>query len=261
MKYGQLATLAMALSAQAVAADASLSKEALGLKALLPGVYSNYEQITFANEVPGAKPSPSTEIALVAKGDGFDMIYTVGGKQVARTPVNFTPGADGIVLGNDICSVPFRAVGDVYLSVEDKRKCLRAPAFMTAISARGITFRNPDGTFADFRRTRNFTCWVAAPKTAKKADGSTDWAFMPGLKIHDQGGRLWTQTDEATPVKIGLKLRSVVWPTGTNKPALTLYVYKPDDLEKAVSYAWADPEAKLVGINLRWMQGSCSRDQ
>ena len=28
---------------------------------------------------------------------------------------------------------------------------------------------------------------------------------------------------------------------------------------RAVSYGWADPGAKRLGINLRWMQASCSQ--
>ncbi len=251
--------LCAAISSAAVA-ETAIEKETRVLHDFLPGRYSNHEQVTFAKDA-GQNLGPIMEMEIVGtRANNFDLRYYRAGTLLATTKLVLSATDDGAKLGNETCAVPFRQAGAVFLSVEAKRVCIRAPAYMTAISAHGITFRDAAGNFQDYRRAKSYTCWVSAPKLAKKADGSTDWAFMPGLKIHDQGGRVWTQTDEAAPTKIGLKLRSVVWPSGSNKPALTLYVYKPEDADKAVSYAWADPEAKLIGINLRWMQGSCTRD-
>ena len=52
-------------------------------------------------------------------------------------------------------------------------------------------------------------------------------------------------------------MRNVRWPYGNNRPSLVLYAYRPDK-DRAVSYAWADPSAQRIGINLRWMQASCT---
>ncbi|MCU0882657.1 MAG: hypothetical protein MUF14_08335, partial [Hyphomonadaceae bacterium] len=49
----------------------------------------------------------------------------------------------------------------------------------------------------------------------------------------------------------------VEWPFGTNRPSLTLYVLDQDS-DRAVSYAWGDYDADRLGINLRWMQASCT---
>jgi hypothetical protein len=235
-------------------------KEAGLLHNILPGHYSNYEQVTFGKDL-GQDLGPVMEMDIAAtSANHFDLTYAREGKIIATTKFILQATGDGAKLGNETCAVPFRQIGTSFLSIENKRMCSRAPAFLTAISAHGLTFRDAAGNLQDYRRAKSYTCWVSAPKLTKKADGSIDWAFMAGLKLHDQGGRIWTETDEPNPTKIGLKLRNVIWPSGTNKPALTLYVYKPEDTEKAVSYAWADPEAKLIGINLRWMQGSCSRD-
>jgi hypothetical protein len=235
-------------------------KETGVLHSLLPGHYSNYEQVTFGKDA-GQDTGPAVEMDIVAtSANHFNLSYARDGKIIATTKLVLQATGDGAKLGNETCAVPFRQIGSSFLSLETKRVCSHAPAFLTAISAHGLTFRDAAGNLQDFRRAKSYTCWVSAPKLIKKADGSTDWAFMAGLKLHDQGGRIWTATDEPSSTKIGLKLRNVMWPSGTNKPALTLYVYKPEDTEKAVSYVWADPEAKLIGINLRWMQGSCSRD-
>lgn len=115
-----------------------------------------------------------------------------------------------------------------------------------------------NGVATELRRGQPFTCWVSLRRQTAKPDGSANWAFQPGLKLHNQGGRALVSDADATPVVI--RLRDVIWPKpSTNKPSLVLYVHKPDEPDKAVSYAWADPKANLIGINLRWMQGSCSR--
>ena len=101
------------------------------------------------------------------------------------------------------------------------------------------------------RKARRFECWVAAQQRDEQ------WTFRRGLEIYDQGGMIWLDTDEGEPQKIGLKLRNVEWPYGNNRPSLVLYAYR-ETADRAVSYAWAEPTAERLGINLRWMQGSCT---
>lgn len=109
---------------------------------------------------------------------------------------------------------------------------------------------------SELRRARDFECWVSRRKFAGKPDGTEDWAFDAKLATFDQGGRVKVEGAGAPPVE--LRLRNVTWAKGsTNKPALVLYIHKPGD-DRAISYGWASPDAKLVGINLRWVQASCS---
>ena len=117
-----------------------------------------------------------------------------------------------------------------------------------------------DGRVTELRRARTATCWGAAPKAAKKADGSDDWAGARDLKLHDQGGRVRFGGGTTSAPAVVLRMRNVIWPSGPSRPSLVLYVHKADAPEKAVSYSWADPSAKMIGINLRWMQASCTID-
>jgi hypothetical protein len=95
-------------------------------------------------------------------------------------------------------------------------------------------------------------------KFAAKPDGTADWTFVGGLTSFDQGGRISIPGEGSAP-DVSIRLRHVTWAKGIrNKPSLVLYVHK-DDLERAESYSWTSPDASLVGINLRWMQGSCTR--
>ncbi len=56
-----------------------------------------------------------------------------------------------------------------------------------------------------------------------------------------------------------LRMRQVNWAQGsTKRPSLLLYVRQSREDTSAVSYSWADGGATRVGINLRWMQASCT---
>ena len=112
-------------------------------------------------------------------------------------------------------------------------------------------FGHPTGVPHKNRKARRFECWM----TAMRRDG--EWTFRRGLEIHDQGGMVWLETEEEAPQQVGIKMCNVRWPYGNNRPSLVLYAYRPDE-DRAVSYAWADPSAQRIGINLRWMQSSCT---
>ena len=112
-------------------------------------------------------------------------------------------------------------------------------------------FGHPTSVPHKNRKARRFECWM----TAMRRDG--EWTFRRGLEIHDQGGMVWLETEEEAPQQVGIKMRNVRWPYGNNRPSLVLYAYRPDE-DRAVSYAWADPSAQRIGINLRWMQASCT---
>ncbi|MDJ0919534.1 MAG: hypothetical protein QNI84_00275 [Henriciella sp.] len=113
---------------------------------------------------------------------------------------------------------------------------------------------------ARLRRARPFECWTAILRGAEHGDsgeGMRDWDFRRGVKLHDQGGEAELMSDEPEPRRIRLRLRNVDWPYGTNRPSLTLYVMEGDS-DRAVSYAWTEGGADRIGINLRWLQASCT---
>ena len=113
-------------------------------------------------------------------------------------------------------------------------------------------FGNRAGVPYKNRKARLFDCWVSV----KKRRGE-EWSFDPGLKVHDQGGQAWVETDERRPQRVGVKIRNVVWPEGRNRNSLVLYAYR-DGESKAASYAWTAPEGERIALNLRWMQASCT---
>lgn len=124
----------------------------------------------------------------------------------------------------------------------------------------------PGGAKLELRRARPTTCWVAIRKDKPKADGSPDWYFAQGVKLHDQGGRAMVGQDIADTQPVMIRMRNVVWPPqadgtpSSNKPSIVLYIHKPDQYDRSEAYVWGDPGAARIGINLRWMQASCGID-
>ncbi len=113
---------------------------------------------------------------------------------------------------------------------------------------------------SELRQARAFRCWMSVRKFADKPDGSADWTFASNLPVYDQGGRIFMDGEGAAP-DVTLRMRNVTWAKGSrNKPSLVIYMHKDDPL-RAESYSWASPDATLIGLNLRWVQASCSPDE
>lgn len=111
---------------------------------------------------------------------------------------------------------------------------------------------------SELRRAEAFSCWVSVRKYAAKPDGSDDWTFSRNLQIFDQGGRIKVSGEGVAP-DVTIRMRNVTWARGSrNKPSRVLYIHK-DDPVRAESYSWASPSTDLIGVNLRWVQASCSR--
>lgn len=192
-----------------------------------PGIYTNEEQVYFEREA-GRTPPPWTGVRIEWRPD----------RSVAHPIDEF-----GTVIGPEVQVPPYYDQGP------------------TIAGSMIVGFTLPVG-YATIRlnRARPFTCWVSVRRHADRANGEADWSFDRGLAIHDQGGRVLVQPDGAPPVII--RMRNVRWPPpSTNRPSLVLYVHRPETPDVAESYSWADPDARMVGINLRWMQASCTRTE
>jgi hypothetical protein len=201
-------------------------------------IYSNEEQVYFAKELK--HNAPALVYLKVEKFPGRK-------DEVAVTAID----AFGAASQADSAMIE-EATRSLYFDKE------RGVAVLTAQGASGLKY--------ELRRARPATCWVAVKKDQPKADGSPDWYFQQGVKLHDQGGRALVGGGETGAPPLVIRMRNVIWPPkadgtpNTNKPSIVLYVHKPDKPDSAESYVWADPGAARIGINLRWMQASCGID-
>lgn len=240
----------------------TLKKRQQQLTALLQGHFTNKEQAAFAP-------------ALTAEGDApFETLYslTITSKDGALTASSADGGLspemtintaiEGETLVLKASGEKAECVGDVSPLLDgfevtfSGRKNRTCPfGEQLTVLPKGLQLTaTEDRPALPMMRAQDFSCWVTLPR--KNGEG---WFFKAGVPLHDQGGEIWVDTDETPPQRVGLKMRQAVWPYGRSRPSLVLYIHKPESPDKAASYTWANPEAERIGINLRWMQASCTK--
>lgn len=223
---------------------------------LASGIFTNEEEVYFDGEA-GRTPPSWTGVRIEA-GEGAGLVWkTIDrfGAVLASEPVASSPGewrfAD--------CILSVSRSPENQMTFTPKGSRCSGRAIPLSIDAGGLTLRLPDGRETVLRRARPFVCWMTVRRDALGAEGNEDWLFQAGMATHDQGGRLKLGGDDTGAPEAIIRIRNVVWPQPTrNRPSLVLYVFTPDDTDRAVAYGWADPGAVRVGINQRWMQASCT---
>jgi len=190
--------------------------------------------------------------------------YAEPSKLEGLTPANFTtyPGCDVFwKFQNDFyhgymkegeCRIESKRSGKTII-VSDDLQLSKSSIWIRdeAVDSEGnYVYGNKARIHHKNNKARHFKCWVSP----RKKNG--EYAFYNDIYLHDQGGRAWVEGPDHE--RVGLKMRNVVWPMGNNRPSFVLYAYQGDDEEKAVSYTWTSPDEPRIGINLRWMQASCT---
>ncbi|MCU0882666.1 MAG: chromophore lyase CpcT/CpeT [Hyphomonadaceae bacterium] len=110
-------------------------------------------------------------------------------------------------------------------------------------------FGAEDGRPTRFDRAVSYTCWAGVVSAGAPP-------VATGLTIHDRGGEF--RVGDPAEGGYRVRLRTVEWPFGNNRPSLTLYLLTAPG-ETAEAYAWADPGANRIAISVRAMQASCTR--
>ena len=246
------AALTGAATAQAPVTKGAPERDLRQLLDWLPGDYDNAEQYFFAKEDGAAIARRRVEIRrLDGEPTRIRIRQFEGDAPTPRSDRTFTTAAAGpdgdLRLTAPGCVLAWRRRGAQFETAGDPAACPGA----------GDALLGEDDLWlgdARLKRARAWTCWMAVPREGK----ADSWFYASGLTIADQGGEAWVKTDDALPREFGYRLRQVQWPAGANQNALTLYVLRRGE-PKAAAYAWADPKATRIGLNLRWMQGSCSR--
>jgi hypothetical protein len=228
---------------------------------LLPGTYANEEQVYFDKEA-GREGPPWFALRITLAGDKIAISEPDAFGADKDAPHSATWKVDGnrVTLDYGACRKLYR-LHEGALVADGERGTCRAPGSITRIAPDRIEMTYSNGQVSQLRRARPASCWVAIRKDKSRADGKEDWLFLRDVKLNDQGGRARAGGGDSGAQEVVIRMRNVVWPQPTtNKPSLVLYVHKPDQPDRAESYVWADPGAARIGINLRWMQASCTID-
>jgi hypothetical protein len=113
-------------------------------------------------------------------------------------------------------------------------------------------------------RARIFQCHADVPGVGGGRDEPFD--RYDHIELHDKGGTHWFTTRDAEARQIGLSLQAVTWHVlneangNFNRNSLVIYVVEKlaDGSVKEHGYAFTEPEAERIGVNLKWMLVNCS---
>jgi len=97
-----------------------------------------------------------------------------------------------------------------------------------------------------YQRVRPMKCWASIHL------GDDQWEFYNNLNTHDVGGSLIFGKEK----QYRLQLKQTVFPATDWNNAFELFMYRQDE-EKAFAYAWTEPTAKHIAVNMREVQASC----
>ncbi len=137
------------------------------------------------------------------------------------------------------------------LAIERDGEWLRVRLY--ADQARGADARE------DLRSVRWFTGWAAINGGGPKADAaSRDWHMDRALRIGTEGGRYPLKWRDGNASGYSLVLERLTYREG-NVPVLKLSIVGDAD-GGTLAYAWANPEATRIGINLGWVQVGLESD-
>ncbi len=229
---------------------------------LLIGTFSNEEQVYF--DIVANRPAPKKLLLrIVSNGDTLTIERVDEFGAAVSNPQNATIRHEGslLVLDYGKCQRIYRSTSEGMIANGERGTC-DALERIAKVSASALTLDIVGQNATELRRSRPITCWVAILKKAPKADGSEDWFFTRDVRLHDQGGRAQVGGGDTGAPELVLRVRNVTWDKGSaNKPAITLYVHKPEKLDRAEAYSWAAPDSSRIGINLRWMQSGCTVEQ
>ena len=110
---------------------------------------------------------------------------------------------------------------------------------------------HPDNAYC-LLRCRYFAGWIEAPIPGKEEEMHR----QGNLQIHDQGGLIKLLDSSSNPSGNSVELTQLVY--GKQIAIMKLAIYQEEHSgisynSKAISYTWTNPEAKRIGINLRFI--------
>ncbi len=111
----------------------------------------------------------------------------------------------------------------------------------------------------DARKVQVFGGWAAINGTGPQGAGdSTDWHQNRMLRLGSEGGRAALTWRDGKPSGYSLGLERLTYREG-NVPVLKLSVIE-DATGRTLAYAWTNPEATRIGINVGWVQVGLDRN-
>jgi hypothetical protein len=113
-------------------------------------------------------------------------------------------------------------------------------------------------------RARTFHCYADMPGVG--GGRAEPFERYDGIELHDKGDTRWFRTRETPSRELALTLQAVTWHVlnegdgAFNRNSLVLYVSErqADGGVREHGYAFTDPAADRIGLNLKWLLANCA---
>lgn len=151
--------------------------------------------------------------------------------------------------------------GGVEVRVSDERTLVAEGMSIrdSALSADGErVFGRNDGQAYENRKVRYYLGWAAMQREGRDpTPGGEKWRAFRDIALHNEGQTLKLTWADGSPTGYSLQLAQLTY-QGSQTPVLTLKLLD-DATGKSVSYAWANPDATRIGLNIGWFQAGLVR--
>ena len=231
------------------------------MRTLLAGEYNNHEQV-WQQGLDGSPQNVRRHWRFSKNGDA-DLILSIGEGQTApEAPVwkfAFVAKRHGLVAqvsGTSRCSYLWLTTPVGFEGEAVDGGCAGLPARIR-VDETWLETVWPLGEAERSRRVRHYRGWVALRRNRLDAEaGDDDYVFVGEADWHDEGFLL-PVLDGGQPTGYAIELARLTY-QNTHTSVLKLGVVDAATGE-TLSYAWAEPGARRIGINLRWIQAGLTR--
>jgi len=203
-------------------------------------------------ESASVMPHRASDAALASTAAPFDARQWVPLDACALRGT-VTPGGARVVADVAACTTLAPGLGAqtalLPIAIEREGEWLHARLY--ADQARGADAR------VDLRQVQVFSGWAAINGAGPNGPANDDWHMNRAMQLGNEGGRAALTWRDGRPSGYSLTLERVTYRDG-NVPVLKLSVID-DASGQGIAYAWANPEATQIGINLGWVQVGLGR--
>ena len=111
-----------------------------------------------------------------------------------------------------------------------------------------IAYGTLDNSPTRLRKANQYKCWVSYSDNGKIRT-------INDLVTYDAGGEAMADFGKDS---VKIRLRNVDWPSGNNRPSLTLYLLQNNQNYSNI-YSWTDEGANRIALSYNFYQASCTK--
>ena len=132
------------------------------------------------------------------------------------------------------------------------------PVFFPFVLALALSVAPVCGALSELEKTTWYKGWMAVKKHRVEPGADlSEWIFARIERMHNQGQKIPLLDEAGNKTGYTLSLESLTYQE-TQVPVLKIGVID-DETGYTLSYSWADPASRRIGLNVRWFQAGMTR--